>query len=256
MVNWSTEKEATDMNDDLVRLKIPAASVSGFGSSNFDVLRTGPSFKLLGLEVPDAVADAFMITDLRVGKDSQLISPSCFPASFFAASSRRERLGLLGVAHNNTYLKVSLTNLCADERVFEGSFVGSFAGSADADREHERMIVGLGHTIVASGSEVYVYKAQPQLKFWPKRLAVPREVLGTGASGAFEVVAAAVLNYRRELRQKIEGPFVTDSYSERCEGNFECPVDMEPADILAITVRNRTDSQRAFYGTVAGTVTW
>jgi hypothetical protein len=248
------------MDDNLVRLKLLTAPVSGFGSSNFDVLRTGPSFKLLGLEVPDAVADAFMITDLRVGKDSQLISPSCFPASFFAASSRRERLGLLGVAHNNTYLKVSLTNLCADERVFEGSFVGEVVGShvdpRPGDGTKMRMIVGLGLTVVATGAEVVVYGAQPQLRFLPRRLAIPRAVLGTGASGAFEVVAAAVLNYRRELRQKIEGPFVTDSYSERCEGNFECPVDMEPADILAITVRNRTDSQRAFYGTVAGTVTW
>ena len=246
----STEKEATDMDDNLVRLKISPGSVSGSGSSNFDVLRTGPSFKLLGLEIPDAVADVFMITDLKVGKDSQLISPACFPASFFAVSSRREQLGL-GVAHNNSYLRVSVTNMRAGEQVFEGSFVGSFTGGEGADLEHERMIVGLGHTLVASGSEVYVYKAQPQLRFRPKRLALPREVLD-----AFEVVGADVVNHRREVVQKLEGPFVTDSYSEMCEGTINCPVDLKHTDILAITVRNRTDARRAFYGTVVGTVTW
>jgi hypothetical protein len=76
------------------------------------------------LEIPPEVAPDFLLTDIKVGKNSQLCSVGAIPMSVFL-THRHEYLKVkMDVAQPSMFVTVSVTNLNAYSRHFIGAIIG------------------------------------------------------------------------------------------------------------------------------------
>jgi hypothetical protein len=75
------------------------------------------------LVIPASIADDFLIHDIKIGKNSQLVSTGAIPAAAFTNSSEPSRLRM-DVAHLGAFVTVSVTNISQSPRNFQGVFFG------------------------------------------------------------------------------------------------------------------------------------
>jgi len=126
----------------------------------------------VGLEVDPDVGPSLMVSDLRVGKNSQLASCKCLPASLFTLSPpvalRCDKIppGL--------HFSVHLTCVGLDGVEFRGSLL---AADPATPVPGETMVVGFGYTEVGAGQTVEVV-THPMVNFRVERLHVPPHLLG------------------------------------------------------------------------------
>ena len=77
-----------------VKIEVQAAGIPGGHSANVQAICEWGPFRLRKILIPDDVAEHFMVTDVKVGKNSQLYSPGAVPASFFGEAREGRQEGL------------------------------------------------------------------------------------------------------------------------------------------------------------------
>lgn len=99
-----------------------STSVAGLGSANINV-QPQVIFRPERLVIPSNVAPDFLITDIKIGKNSQLVSTGALPAVMFSESAFGVRLKM-DTAQVSMFVTISVTNQSPHARNFQGGLVG------------------------------------------------------------------------------------------------------------------------------------
>lgn len=103
-------------------LGLGSTSVAGASSANINV-QPQVIFRPERLVVPSNLAVDFLITDIKVGKNSQLVSTGALPAVMFTEVAFGVRLKM-DTAQISMFVTVSVTNQNPAARNFQGGIVG------------------------------------------------------------------------------------------------------------------------------------
>lgn len=103
-------------------LGLGSTSVAGTSSANINV-QPQVIFRPERLVVPSNIAVDFLITDIKVGKNSQLVSTGALPAVMFTENAFGVRLKM-DTAQISMFVTVSVTNQNPAARNFQGGLVG------------------------------------------------------------------------------------------------------------------------------------
>ena len=103
-------------------LGLGSTSVAGNSSANINV-QPQVIFRPERLVVPSNLAMDFLITDIKVGKNSQLVSTGALPAVMFTENAFGVRLKM-DTAQISMFVTVSVTNQNPAARNFQGGLVG------------------------------------------------------------------------------------------------------------------------------------
>jgi hypothetical protein len=103
-------------------LGLGLTTVAGNSSANINV-QPQVVFRPERLVVPSNVAVDFLITDIKVGKNSQLASTGALPALMFTESAFGVRLKM-DTAQISMFVTISVTNTNANPKSFAGGLVG------------------------------------------------------------------------------------------------------------------------------------
>lgn len=103
-------------------LGLGSTSVAGNSSANINV-QPQVIFRPERLVVPSNLAMDFLITDIKVGKNSQLVSTGALPAVMFTEQAFGVRLKM-DTAQISMFVTVSVTNQNPAARNFQGGLVG------------------------------------------------------------------------------------------------------------------------------------
>lgn len=103
-------------------LGLGSTSVAGNASANINV-QPQVIFRPERLVVPSNIAVDFLITDIKVGKNSQLVSTGALPAVMFTENAFGVRLKM-DTAQISMFVTISVTNQNANARNFQGGLVG------------------------------------------------------------------------------------------------------------------------------------
>jgi hypothetical protein len=97
--------------------------VEGFSSANINV-QAADLFRLESIIIPPDIAKDFLITDIKIGRNSQFISERAIPAGAFTKKVGRIRLRM-DVAVVSQFITVSVKNQNGDGRNFQGVLLGT-----------------------------------------------------------------------------------------------------------------------------------
>jgi hypothetical protein len=103
-------------------LGLGSTSVAGNSSANINV-QPQVIFRPERLVVPSNLAIDFLITDIKVGKNSQLVSTGALPAVMFTEVAFGVRLKM-DTAQISMFVTISVTNQNPAARNFQGGIVG------------------------------------------------------------------------------------------------------------------------------------
>ena len=103
-------------------LGLGSTSVTGTSSANINV-QPQVIFRPERLVVPSNIAVDFLITDIKVGKNSQLVSTGALPAVMFTENAFGVRLKM-DTAQISMFVTISVTNQNPSARNFQGGLVG------------------------------------------------------------------------------------------------------------------------------------
>ena len=103
-------------------LGLGSTSVPGNASANINV-QPQVIFRPERLVVPSNIAVDFLITDIKVGKNSQLVSTGALPAVMFTENAFGVRLKM-DTAQISMFVTISVTNQNPNARNFQGGLVG------------------------------------------------------------------------------------------------------------------------------------
>jgi hypothetical protein len=103
-------------------LGLGSTVVGGSSSANINV-QPQVIFRPERLVVPSNIAMDFLITDIKVGKNSQLVSTGALPAVMFTESAFGVRLKM-DTAQISMFVTISVTNQSPNARNFQGGLVG------------------------------------------------------------------------------------------------------------------------------------
>jgi hypothetical protein len=103
-------------------LGLGSTTVAGQSSANINV-QPQVIFRPERLVVPSNIAVDFLITDIKVGKNSQLVSTGALPAVMFTENAFGVRLKM-DTAQISMFVTVSVTNQNPAARNFQGGLVG------------------------------------------------------------------------------------------------------------------------------------
>lgn len=140
----------------------------------------GP-FRPLYVTVPSDVAPHFLVTDVKIGRDSQFLSIACVPACLFDESQFPVHLRF-NLLHPYTFLTISVTNISTSPRMFRFKVVGTHDASTEPPTT---VVLGLGNTLISPSSQEpspkFTLRVQPAMvyrhAFVPRFLSVPTDVL-------------------------------------------------------------------------------
>lgn len=103
-------------------LGLGSTSVAGNSSANINV-QPQVIFRPERLVVPSNIAIDFLITDIKVGKNSQLVSTGALPAVMFTETAFGVRLKM-DTAQISMFVTISVTNQNPQAKNFQGGLVG------------------------------------------------------------------------------------------------------------------------------------
>ena len=107
------------MTDDQARIitrEFPEATVPA-GISTYLFIQAKDPFTPESFSMPEDIARNFLITDIKVGANSQFISTGCIPALLFSDKAIVENLRL-------DHLSIQVKNISDTSCNFQGAFVG------------------------------------------------------------------------------------------------------------------------------------
>lgn len=115
-------RSVTPRNSREYALGLGSTSVFGNSSANINV-QPQVIFRPERLVVPSNVAPDFLLTDIKVGKNSQLASTGAVPAVAFTETAFGVRLKM-DTAQISMFVTISVTNQNANARNFQGVLIG------------------------------------------------------------------------------------------------------------------------------------
>lgn len=115
------ERERTKSPGEYV-VGLGSTAVAGCMSANINV-QPQVVFRPERLEIPPEVARDFLITDIKVGKNSQLVSTGALPGLMFTENAFGVRLKM-DTAQISMFVTISVTNQNPNARNFQGGLVG------------------------------------------------------------------------------------------------------------------------------------
>jgi hypothetical protein len=104
-------------------LGLGSTPVRANSSANINV-QPQMDFRPEHLVIPASIAPDFLINDIKIGKNSQLISIASLPAEAFTTRSGINRLKM-DIARLSMFVTVSVTNISPADRYFQGAIFGS-----------------------------------------------------------------------------------------------------------------------------------
>jgi len=109
-----------------------STSVQGCSSANINVQPQCDDFHLDRLIISSEIADDFLVTDIKIGRNSQLASVGAIPGAAFPENVFA--IKLKGTAHHDQFITVSVTNQTPSTRNFQGVLIGHTDSPAPARR--------------------------------------------------------------------------------------------------------------------------
>ena len=240
-------ERSTPMND--VRIPIGEVAVAGDSPASITIICEQGPFRMRGISLTDEeVTRHFMIDDIRIGRNSQLVACSAIPASFFGVGmTDRQRNLYFDTLPRGQHITVSVTNTSREPRIFRGLVTGDLADDYQSPRPHhlplrrpgtDRFCVGLGLSLVPPKSRLTV-RSQPTIVFRPDCLVVPEHVL--------ELVSVTMVRAVGEIL------WLKSENIASGQAKFRFPPTMQVSDWLCVDVENHVDNQQFFSATVVGT---
>ena len=214
--------------------------VAGGSSVDIEVISEKGPFRAHSLIMTEADARNFLITDIKVGRNSQFVAPGAVPASFFARRGMIDKL-LFDKLPRGMKMSVCATNMDVDPKTFVATLIGMLDDDGPLGSypnvetcPYDRIVLGLGHTIVPANSTSKI-TVQPQVVCKTDHLVIPTEVLdgmrvkSVRARGE-DVLLAELKDGEADLKGSL----------------------LHIADWFCVEVANLTDKPKAFYGAVGG----
>ena len=99
-----------------------STALPGLSSANISV-QPQVIFRPERIVIPSNLAADFLITDVKVGKNSQLVSPGAIPAVVFVENAFGVRLKM-DTAQIAQFITISVTNQNGAARNFQGAIIG------------------------------------------------------------------------------------------------------------------------------------
>ena len=99
-----------------------STAVQGKSSANINV-QPQVIFRPERLVIPASIAEDFLITDIKIGKNSQLVSTGAFPASAFTSRSETARMRM-DTAQISMFVTISVTNTSKKMKLFQAVLFG------------------------------------------------------------------------------------------------------------------------------------
>jgi hypothetical protein len=99
-----------------------STALPGLSSANISV-QPQVIFRPERIVIPSNLAADFLITDIKVGKNSQLVSPGAIPAVVFVENAFGVRLKM-DTAQIAQFITISVTNQNGSARNFQGAIIG------------------------------------------------------------------------------------------------------------------------------------
>jgi hypothetical protein len=99
-----------------------STAIPGLASANINV-QPQVIFRPERIVIPSHIAANFLITDIKVGKNSQLVSPGAIPAVVFVENAFGVRLKM-DTAQIAQFITISVTNQNNAPRNFQGAIIG------------------------------------------------------------------------------------------------------------------------------------
>lgn len=241
-------------HDVLERIEVGEVVVPGRGSASVQVVSEKGPFQILNMVVDAEVARDFLVTDVKVGKNSQLVSTGAIHASYFAQRGEREDL-MFNVLQRGGMMTIDVQNASEEPRTFAATLRGILEPKGEGRWARPvrlpkgRYAVGFGSTLVRSrtGAKVYV---QPQVELAPDCLIVPPETLESFKIVDLRVVGKSVVCPRLGLGQEV-GPRGEVDVDRPGEFDFAAS-STKVGDWVTVEVLNETDVDRFFRATVTG----
>jgi hypothetical protein len=228
------------------RIKVDEVVVAASGSARVRVVSEKGPFRILNMVVDERTGRDFYVTDIKVGRNSQLVSVGAIHASYFAQVGEREDL-MFDVLPRGAEAQIDVQNASDEPRVFEAVLRGILDPSGGLPGG--RYAVGFGSTLVRARTVAKI-RVQPQVEFLPDLLVVPPETLESFKVVDLRVVGKSVECPRLGLGQVAEcrGPADDD-----LPGVFSFSASRTRiGDWIAVEVANETDVDRFFCATVTG----
>lgn len=200
--------------------------------------------------VPAALADAFVVTNLRINRKCQLGSAGAVPASLFSDSAPGDEL-LLDWVEAGQPLEITATNISSQNMPFHCRPIFKEPGERLA-RYRRARVVGLGVTLVPPEGTVRIV-VQPQLELVPDRLHVSPDVLDNLVVRNLEVrtwrEGEGADGY---LSRVWPGRLSTDYLREGGWFPHLSGIVVGPGRCLVVHVENKTQVPATFTGAVLG----
>lgn len=214
------------------------------------------------LVVPSEIAGDFLVTDVKVGRNSQFIGPGCLPAMVFSSRANPELLSGFDPVGAGMFVIVSVTNQSGGVRDFTATMWGLRHGGRarwfrrletlwrDFPRKvKKRYLLGCGSTLVKARGATAI-NVQPQLDFCPDRLIVPSTIRDN-----FKILGLSITGLdgcRFPPWAEMNPSYLNQSFVEtsRSQIAFKQPVCRE--SFVTIAVENVTDRSANFQAAVAG----
>lgn len=226
----------------LPRAVVPAGGVIIVHSAQ--VSSRGP-LRPVSLGIPKQVAENLLIADIKVGKNSQLVSVGALPADVFARGKRAWRLDM-DTLEPGMHLTLGLVNTGNTAVPFEGEV--ALANPGEERVRNPMAMLGFGHTTVEANGTANI-SVQSQVPFEPAALHVPENQLDI-----FEILS---LQHGPYLDVDELSKAAASSLSkENLLGNGLIALEplsrLSPGDCLTLSVKNLTDKPAFFSAAIRG----
>lgn len=217
-----------------------------FISAESDV---GAVFRPVWLVINDEAAKHLVITDLKVGKNSQLVSVGCLPGALFAESRLDCVLGskmrlALDAVHPGWFVHLSVQSIWDCPVEVSAELCGYADGSPELDGLVRHYALGLGRTKVTA-KQIMRVSAPSQVCFRPCRIVLDGET-----ADDFQVT---------KVEKGVEGQPGHASYFGGSLSESKDEVELEPdspvcevGQFLTISAKNQKERDAWFCAAVLG----
>jgi hypothetical protein len=224
----------------LEQILVGPVEVPGNAAMTIEIISENGPFRAHNMIMAEEDARHFFITDLKVGRNSQLVTNTAIHASFFAGQKAEDNLAFDALPRGMK-MSVCVLNMTEEPKTFKAVLRGELYDRDPQGRyplmascPFDKIVMGIGHTIVPAHG-IATITVQPQVPCKPDRVVIPTYVLDAVRLRMVRVVGNDVLK------------------SELKDGQADLiGVSMKLGDWCCVDVENMTDQPKAFYGAIGG----
>jgi len=224
---------------------VKGVQIPANGCANIQVISEKGPFRLVNIAVPEQVSRDFLFTDIKVGRNSQLISSSAVHAFFFDEKLPPQDLSC-DIMMRGMVATLSVCNLRTEVDLpleFRATLKGKLVNDNHGNFRHsrsptKRTVIGLGviHVEPHGAAKVTI---QTQVPFTPDLLMI-HPLVSEGLRLLSLRVIGVEMNVSAERFHEGRAPFEARR--------------MQIGDWLCIEVANETDTRKILCGAIGGTM--